>query len=151
MKSLKRRKPFKPQKELAKQYYVSEQLPVKRHMESGFDSRTDNDANSISWEVVLLSGCHYCRRQRTFWASEESGKPDAPQDLQNAHILAGTNIFSDTAGRQIRFMYCPMCGEPLLKPPDDGGGKVGVFAALFPPKLCNSITKLQGACKSWVK
>lgn len=40
----------------------------------------------------------------------------------SAHIVSGTNAFVDTAGKRMRFRFCPMYGRPLTNPPDDGGG-----------------------------
>ena len=61
--------------------------------------------------------CTYCRKERPFWAVDENGTGD-----YSAHIISGTNAFVDTAGKRMRFRFCPMCGRPLTNPPDDGGG-----------------------------
>ena len=61
--------------------------------------------------------CTYCRKERPFWAVDEDGTGD-----YSAHIVSGTNAFVDTAGKRMRFRFCPMCGRPLDDPPDDGGG-----------------------------
>ena len=61
--------------------------------------------------------CTYCRKERPFWAVDEDGTGD-----YSAHIVSGTNAFVDTAGKRMRFRFCPMCGRPLTNPPDDGGG-----------------------------
>ena len=72
--------------------------------------------------------CTYCRKERPFWAVDENGTGD-----YSAHIISGTNAFVDTAGKRMRFRFCPMCGRPLTNPPDDGGGKVlGLFAFTRP-------------------
>lgn len=92
-----------------------------------------------------MIGCEYCRRQRAFWAWNADGSVGSLDKQHAAHIVAGTNVFLDTAGRQMNFRYCPMCGESLLNPPDDGGGKLKIFASIFPPH-CNSTTKAKGAC-----
>lgn len=60
--------------------------------------------------------CTYCRKERPFWAVDEDGTGD-----YSAHIVSGTNAFVDTAGKRMRFRFCPMCGRPLTNPPDDGG------------------------------
>lgn len=88
-----------------------------------------------------MIGCDYCRKQRHFWSWDADGSTEQLGKQHTAHIIAGTNIFSDTAGSQMNFRFCPMCGKPLLYPPDDGGGKSGVFAAIFPQKCCNSTMK----------
>lgn len=51
--------------------------------------------------------------------------------LGSAHIEAGTNIFVDSAGRQMRFRYCPQCGKPLLDTPNAGGVKPWIFSFPF--------------------
>lgn len=61
--------------------------------------------------------CTYCRKERPFWAVDEDGTGD-----YSAHIVSGTNAFVDTAGKRMRFRFCPMCGRPLTNPPGDGGG-----------------------------
>lgn len=66
--------------------------------------------------------CTYCRKERPFWAVDENGTGD-----YSAHIISGTNAFVDTAGKRMRFRFCPMCGRPLTNPPDDGGGMVSRF------------------------
>lgn len=94
-----------------------------------------------------MIGCDYCRKQRHFWSWDADGSTEQRGKQHTAHIIAGTNIFSDTVGSQMNFRFCPMCGKPLLYPPDDvGGGKSGVFAAIFPQKCCNSTMKEKGVC-----
>ena len=61
---------------------------------------------------MRLVGCQYCKKARAFWAYDSHGSPHG--SYQNAHIEVGTNIFHDTAGRQMRIRYCPMCGRFLL-------------------------------------
>lgn len=82
---------------------------------------------------MRLLGCQYCRKGRAFWAYDSHGSPGLNNSgYQNAHIEAGTNIFHDTAGRAIRFRYCPMCGKSLLDTPDIGGGSK-CLVSIFPP------------------
>lgn len=69
---------------------------------------------------MRLVGCQYCKKARAFWAYDSHGSPHG--SYQNAHIEVGTNIFHDTAGRQMRIRYCPMCGRSLLDTSDAGGG-----------------------------
>lgn len=54
--------------------------------------------------VMRLVGCQYCKKARAFWAYDSHGSPHG--SYQNAHIEVGTNIFHDTAGRQMRIRYC---------------------------------------------
>lgn len=72
-----------------------------------------------------MSGCEYCQKGREFLAFGSSNEV-----LGCAHIEVGTNIFIDSAGRQMRFQYCPMCGKHLLDAPNAGGVKPWSFPFL---------------------
>lgn len=65
--------------------------------------------------------CEYCRKERAFWAEDSPSYVERKPPYENAHIIAGTNVFCDTVGRKMRFQFCPMCGRRLLNSPDDGG------------------------------
>ena len=58
-----------------------------------------------------MSGCGYCRSERPFLAYDETADCAGSK---RAYIRAGTNTFYDTSNHKIKFMYCPMCGRPLL-------------------------------------
>lgn len=92
--------------------------------------------------------CEYCRKERPFWAEDSPSYSEQKPPYENAHIIAGTNAFCDTVGRRMRFRYCPMCGRRLLKPPDDGGGKVGVFLAMLVPKPITNSVNFEKGCIS---
>lgn len=81
-----------------------------------------------------MIGCDYCRKQRHFWSWDADGSTEQRGKQHTAHIIAGTNIFSDTVGSQMNFRFCPMCGKPLLYPPDDVGGVSLAFLPLFSRK-----------------
>lgn len=91
-----------------------------------------------------MNGCEYCRRQRAFWAWDADGSAKLQGKKQMAHIIAGTNTFSDTAGLRMNFVFCPMCGESLVNPPDDRSGLVSVISAIFPSKRNSTLRK--GVC-----
>lgn len=74
-----------------------------------------------------MSGCEYCQKGRKFLAFGTSD-----DSLGCAHIEIGTNIFVDSAGRHMRFQYCPQCGKPLLDTPNAGGVKPWPFLFLLP-------------------
>lgn len=88
-----------------------------------------------------MSGCNYCRRKQSFWATDTNGNTV----YQYAHIIPDTNVFSDTAGRHINFRYCPMCGESLLIHPDNKSGLSGVFSCLFPAQAYNTLKRKECA------
>lgn len=81
---------------------------------------------------MRLVGCQYCKKARAFWAYDSHGSPHG--SYQNAHIEVGTNIFHDTAGRQMRIRYCPMCGRSLLDTSDAGGGVTQVLFPFLQPR-----------------
>lgn len=74
-----------------------------------------------------MLGCNYCRKGKAFWILNA----DAAVCYQNACIIPDTNTFSDTTGRRINFRYCPMCGESLLRSPNNRSGLSGVFSTLL--------------------
>lgn len=86
---------------------------------------------------MRLVGCQYCKKARAFWAYDSRGSHHG--SYQNAHIEVGTNIFHDTAGRQMRIRYCPMCGRSLLDTSDAGGGNTSVVSIFAAPKSSRRI------------
>ena len=97
---------------------------------------------------MRLVGCQYCKKARAFWAYDSHGSPHG--SYQNAHIEVGTNIFHDTAGRQMRIRYCPMCGRSLLDTSDAGGGNTSVVSIFAAPKSPRRILTYFKECMKWL-